>query len=189
MSKLSMIEHLSISFAVIPLYIAARYVFPNQEQGIALMIVGIAAFNVFYFGLYALEKLSEILSRPQDFRKWVVAVCGIIALLVIAFACNYLCLHHLDKASFSGISEGVTVRSGVDFLYFSIVTFATVGYGDIHAIGVGARCLVALEIITSFIFLVFILGQSYHIHASLTWKSSHNRPQSELPNCNSDEER
>lgn len=46
----------------------------------------------------------------------------------------------------------------LDFLYFSLVTFATVGYGDIYAKTTTARMLVSIEILESLLTLVIFVS-------------------------------
>ena len=51
-----------------------------------------------------------------------------------------------------------------DFIYFSITTFATVGYGDIIPVSSIAKILVTLEIFLSFLIIVFALANINKIH-------------------------
>jgi hypothetical protein len=46
----------------------------------------------------------------------------------------------------------------VDFIYFSAVTTATVGYGDIYPVSMLAKLLTVVQIGTSFILVVVVLG-------------------------------
>ena len=45
-----------------------------------------------------------------------------------------------------------------DFFYFSVVTFATIGYGDIVPIAAEAKLLVLFEIASSFIMITFVIA-------------------------------
>lgn len=64
----------------------------------------------------------------------------------------YTVLHRLDATSFSGRVEGP-----VDCFYFSVVTFATVGYGDIYPVTPIARLLTLSEIFVSMGSLVLLV--------------------------------
>ncbi|MDI3406025.1 potassium channel family protein [Streptomyces cavernicola] len=65
---------------------------------------------------------------------------------VLVFAGAYYVL-----ASEPGGFDGLRTR--VDALYFTLVTLATIGYGDITATGQSARVLTILQILYTFVFL------------------------------------
>jgi hypothetical protein len=70
-----------------------------------------------------------------------------VAVVVFAFA------YYVIATNETGEFEGLGTR--VDALYFSTATAATVGYGDVHPIGQGARVLVTVHMLFN---LVFIAG-------------------------------
>lgn len=79
----------------------------------------------------------------------VVRIQGLLLLLeivVVAFATAYYML-----AQSTDQMAGISTR--LDSLYFTIVTMATVGYGDIHAVGQFARGLVTVQIVFNLIFV------------------------------------
>jgi voltage-gated potassium channel len=79
-----------------------------------------------------------------------VRIQGLLLLLeivIVAFATAYYML----AESTSGQMAGLDTR--LDSLYFTIVTMATVGYGDIHAAGQFARGLVTAQIVFNLIFV------------------------------------
>ena len=79
----------------------------------------------------------------------VVRIQGLLLLLeivVVAFATAYFML-----ARSTDQMDGISTR--LDSLYFTIVTMATVGYGDIHAVGQFARGLVTVQIVFNLIFV------------------------------------
>ncbi len=79
----------------------------------------------------------------------IVRIQGLLLLLeivVVAFATAYYML-----AQSTDQMDGISTR--LDSLYFTIVTMATVGYGDIHAAGQFARGLVTVQIVFNLIFV------------------------------------
>lgn len=60
----------------------------------------------------------------------------VLVVIVLFFSVVYLEM----AAQFSGLS------TKTDALYFTMVTIGTVGYGDIHAVGQGARVMVSIQI-------------------------------------------
>jgi len=47
----------------------------------------------------------------------------------------------------------VGIRTRTDALYFTVVTMATVGYGDAHPVGQVAKAVVALTIVFNLVFI------------------------------------
>ena len=70
-------------------------------------------------------------------------------LAVVVFAFAYYVIATNDPGQFAGLG------TRIDALYFSMATAATVGYGDVHAIGQVARALVTFHMLFN---LVFIAG-------------------------------
>ncbi|MEU8513326.1 potassium channel family protein [Kitasatospora sp. NPDC048722] len=75
----------------------------------------------------------------------------LIVLTMTIFAAAYYVLGS-HKPEFAGL------ETRLDSLYFTIVTMATVGYGDITATGQAARLVVILQIAYNFVFLAAAAG-------------------------------
>jgi voltage-gated potassium channel len=79
-----------------------------------------------------------------------VRIQGLLLLLeivVVAFATAYYMLAESTHDQMAGVD------TRLDSLYFTLVTMATVGYGDIHAVGQFARGLVSVQIVFNLIFV------------------------------------
>lgn len=72
--------------------------------------------------------------------RWSVWTIGTILLFGIIFSLFPWILHH---------PEGVTHRS--DGLYFSIITFTTLGYGDVYPANALAKALVSVEVVLGYL--------------------------------------
>ena len=72
---------------------------------------------------------------------------------VYGFTVAYSFVFTLDTHSFNQ-----TNLSMFDFFYFSVVTMATVGYGDITPASFSAKVLVISEIWFSYMYSVFVLA-------------------------------
>ncbi|MFP3989644.1 potassium channel family protein [Streptomyces sp. E11-3] len=70
----------------------------------------------------------------------------LMCLTILVFSAGYFSLSE-QPGEFSGL------RTRVDALYFTVVTLATVGYGDITPHGQTARLVTILQILYSFVFL------------------------------------
>lgn len=90
---------------------------------------------------------------------------------IILFTCAFACIHFAIWTMNS--SEYSNLNGWQDAMYFSVVTIATVGYGDIAPLGHLARWIAAIEIAGGFTMLVLALN------ASLTaWIHHHQFPKS-----------
>jgi hypothetical protein len=75
--------------------------------------------------------------------------------LGIAFSFVYRTIEHFDPGSFSGAGP----MDGAALAYFSFVTLATLGYGDIVPTTQLARNLAVLETIIGQVFLVVVVAR------------------------------
>ncbi|MEU3570940.1 ion channel [Kitasatospora sp. NPDC036755] len=84
-------------------------------------------------------------------RRPVVWLAFLIFLALTIFAATYYVLGS-RKTEFAGL------ETRLDALYFTVVTMATVGYGDITPAGQTARLVVVLQIGYNFVFLAAAAG-------------------------------
>ncbi|UKJ63861.1 two pore domain potassium channel family protein [Cellulosimicrobium cellulans] len=109
---------------------------PTEE---APEVVQLVAFGV---GLALLCALFVVQVRRQ-LRAWatpsvrVQSVMGLLLPIVTFFALAY----YLMADQFVGI------ENRTDALYFAVVTLGTVGYGDVHPVGEGARIVTMIQIV------------------------------------------
>ncbi|MEQ8683302.1 MAG: ion channel [Cyclobacteriaceae bacterium] len=88
--------------------------------------------------------------------------------MVISFAVDYYCLMSCMPHSFL-LTQDVNnpIVMGFDFFYFSVVTFATIGYGDIVPMTIEAKLLVLFEILSSFIMITFVVSSVGRINRTI----------------------
>ncbi|WP_346010563.1 potassium channel family protein [Streptomyces sp. SID5910] len=92
-----------------------------------------------------LRQIRHVLTGRPDTHPGVV-IPLLILLSVHVFAATYYTLAK-QPGEFTGL------RTRVDSMYFTVVTLATVGYGDITPQGQTARIVAILQILYSFVFL------------------------------------
>lgn len=99
-------------------------------------------------------------------------VLGLLALsfatIILGFANLYSELVRQDPANFGGLEAGFLA------IYFSFVTFSTVGYGDIYPVSMAARLAVVGEIFMAMFFSLVVIS------STLSWTIAHKRQQQEL---------
>ncbi|WTW98121.1 potassium channel family protein [Streptomycetaceae bacterium NBC_01309] len=127
------------------LVVVAYYVLPDDTNDSSFLIRAVV------FGLCVLGLAGLILFLiTRDSRSSLPARAeGLLLTVVVSlvfFATVYYRMAH-DDGQFSGL---VTRTDG---LYFTLVTTATVGYGDITAVGQAARIAVMVNIVFNLVFL------------------------------------
>jgi hypothetical protein len=91
--------------------------------------------------------LWQILNADLPELRAVQSLASVVPLFLIIFAATYVTMSNLSPTSFT---EHLDHTGG---LYFVIVTFATVGFGDIAPKSDGARLLVSGQILCDLVFL------------------------------------
>jgi hypothetical protein len=82
-------------------------------------------------------------------------------LLAVCFSFSYALIEYVHPGSFTmtlGGAEGAQPRS-VSFLYFSVVTLTTVGFGDIAAVHPVARSLVMVEALVGTLYPAILIAR------------------------------
>jgi hypothetical protein len=102
---------------------------------------------------------EELVGRISRILVPVVAFLAMYAMLVIVFACLYRIAEGLSVVPlFAGTQGPVNLRFP-DALYFSLVTQATVGYGDVTPHDDGIRLLASVQVVAGQVLLLFGFGE------------------------------
>jgi hypothetical protein len=106
---------------------------------------------IIFIGLFLsliLKELKLLLFHGKIKRKAVLLIIINFILMINSFAFVYSSLGIINNAV-----EGTPVVYSYDLcLYYSIVTFTTLGYGDFYPTGIG-RAVAAIEALTGFVVL------------------------------------
>lgn len=118
----------------------------HDEIYLSFLLIGIILGVI----LGMVPKSNKILKNKNE--HWFMHAIVMYFLLVIyAFASLFYCIEIVFPGSFTGYTEWTNFFSGmVEFLYFSVVTFATVGFGDIQPVSTMAKMAVCAEILVMF---------------------------------------
>ncbi|MBI3233375.1 MAG: hypothetical protein HYZ42_04935 [Bacteroidetes bacterium] len=126
------------------------------EQPLVYVIFTVALIRV----IWTLTSISARLRKNMfaGFNQFLKNSISGIILNIFGFAVDYTILYFFVSHSFNVNTIGNKIENVFStFFYFSTVTFATVGYGDIFPTRLVTRSIVTLEIITSFVLIVIIL--------------------------------
>lgn len=113
-----------------------------------------------------LKQLSQLMKICHSLERllWVFGLILIIS--IFSFATDYTCLFQFSQTTFEGVPDysNSYIYNLYHFFYFSVITFSTVGYGDITPVSEIAKFVVMLEIFLSFFLIVFALANIKKIH-------------------------
>lgn len=84
---------------------------------------------------------------------WKSAFLTIMLFIIVLSLMSYCCLMHNANA-FDGVKYGIT-----DIFYYTAITFATVGYGDIVPVSLSAKAISVLTVITSILCITVLLSE------------------------------
>jgi hypothetical protein len=125
------------AMAVIALMVAA------SVRGVVLLLTDMALLT------------EELAQRAARMLVPVVAFLAMYAMLVVVFACLYRIAQGLSLHPLFHGPQGPVPLPFPDALYFSLVTQATVGYGDVTPHDDGIRLLASLQVVLGQVLLLF----------------------------------
>jgi voltage-gated potassium channel len=133
------------------------------EQGHALMasmavialFVGIAARDLVVLLIDVATVFENVAERANRLMMPMVAFLTYYALVTLVFACLYRVVEMVTAHGQFRVHGEVRALSFAEALYFSVITMATVGYGDIVPEGAPVRALSAAEVVVGVLLLLF----------------------------------
>ncbi|MFJ7592253.1 potassium channel family protein [Streptomyces sp. NPDC097617] len=141
-----LLGHLLRSVLSVALLTGLYYVAP-LEGGFGINTVLTLVLGLLIFGLLTAWQIAAV-SRAQFPRmRALEALATGVPLFLVLFSATYYLLAAQDPTSFS---EPLT---RTDALYFTITTFATVGFGDIVPTSEGSRVLVTFQMVADLILI------------------------------------
>lgn len=97
----------------------------------------------------------------NELGQWFIVMFSLsLTQVILVFSTWYQLLSTIDPAAFS------QALGTIDSLYFSLITFLTIGYGDIVPVSPLARSLVIVESVLTFYTLVIVINGMISIHFS-----------------------
>jgi hypothetical protein len=121
-----------------------RYLMQGASLAFCLRAVHYSSREVFLAGAVDLNKITG-------------SVC-IYLLLVVSWAILYDFLELLTPGSFTGLSIGVGVSRFDEFVYFSLVTITTLGYGDTSPTNLVAGFFAGMEALVGVFYIAILVA-------------------------------
>ncbi|MEM6376399.1 MAG: ion channel [Pseudomonadota bacterium] len=156
----------------------------SLDDVVSVEVAEIVAFFIFmcigavvasHYAFLSLKSLSYgLFSAPSDVR--LAYAVEALASLCLMFAMVHYCVsalsgpdayHGVSAPSFAllgayygnEINELPTWDTVFGFVYFSVVTFTTVGYGDIHPVSLVARLVSTIQMVIGFAIIVLVISR------------------------------
>lgn len=148
------------------LYIILMSIIEHSSFPFPVIILVLALCKTILISVNILKQLSKMIKICHSLERllWVFGL--LIGISILSFATDYTCLYQFEPSTFEGIPaySNAYIYNLYHFIYFSVITFSTVGYGDIAPVSEVARFVVMLEIFLSFFIIVFTLANIKKIH-------------------------
>jgi len=122
---------------------------------------------------YFEELKNEVInfSKTNLLQKFLGRFFSTFMFLILGYAFIYYGLHKIIGSSFVSTAEQnglATFGSIADFIYYSAITIATVGYGDIYPVHIVARVFVLTEVLYGALLVIFLISSFTAISIPLT---------------------
>ena len=138
------------SLAMLAMVLVIYYAFPVGElpstAGAVLSVVGLVV-GVVVLGRLVLDQVRLQLRSDGDEGVQVQSLLVLVYATILLFSLGYAALAQATDDQFVGM------ETKTDALYFTMSTLATVGFGDVHAVGQLARGLVTAQIVFNLVFV------------------------------------
>ncbi|WP_083645696.1 ion channel [Christiangramia flava] len=132
------------------------YLVPKLEVAIAeIILICLTITKIGFIIALAFNQLMKIIGQSHILIHVLTLFGYLIALIVISFSVDYGALYLIEPSHFKYGGNPANTLSFFDMFYFSLITFSSVGYGDIVPISIIAKTLVILEVTVRFFVLVF----------------------------------
>jgi voltage-gated potassium channel len=132
------------SVAMLAAFVVIYYALPVGElpsdAAIAVISFGGLLAGVVVLTLLAMAQIRHQIEAGHRPDVRIQSLLAIIYLAIALFASGYYALATSTADQMSGL------ETKTDALYFTMTTMATVGYGDVHALGQAARAIVIVHI-------------------------------------------
>lgn len=110
-----------------------------------------------FYLLLSATLFRRVTSERPVTRELLYGLCALYLQIALAFAFSFHVVGGLVPDAFSGPTGPLRLD---DFVYYSLATLTTVGYGDIHAIAPAARLLAGTEAVVGVMFIALAVARS-----------------------------
>ena len=133
-----------------------------------VLVVGLAFVKTIFIVRLTFLQLSKIIGESHQLTHVLTLFAVLIILIILSFSADYLALYGLNSENFKSATSinGSFLLEFFEFTYFSLITFSSVGFGDIVPLTISGKLLVIMEVFLSFLVLVFGIANINRIHVN-----------------------
>ncbi|WP_416441680.1 ion channel [Leeuwenhoekiella sp. A16] len=141
-------------FAILSLWLLPQF---RDSKWLSRSILIFAFIKTFFIIRLSFNQLMKIIGQSHLLSHILILFGLLITLIIFSFALDFTSLQFFDAKNFKVSSEkGMSdFKIFYEHLYFSTITFSSIGYGDIVPTSVLSKALVMLEVGLRFFVLVF----------------------------------
>jgi hypothetical protein len=145
------------------------WIYENSDSSfLPFLIVALALIKTVFIVRLTFIQLSKIIGESHQLTHVLTLFGVLIVLIVLSFSADYLALYVLSSESFkiATVLNGSSFLQFFEFTYFSLITFSSVGFGDIVPLTISGKLLVMMEVFLSFLVLIFGIANINRIHVN-----------------------
>ena len=133
------------------------------------LIFGLVIFKSVFFFIESFQKILQATKNDVAYHKFLIFMAINIALIILSFGIDFLCLYQVEPHSFIGIPDNLNFsRRAFELIYFSVLNFSNFGFGDITPASILSKSIVTIEIVISFVTIIFILSDFVSLKESVS---------------------
>ena len=147
-------------------YIDSLEFLDSIETKIAILIIAFS--KSVYFVVQNYFKIKESIEKNVPYHRYLLFMAINIGLLIISFGVDFYSLYKVCPESFA-LSEmpDSSVYQLFEFLYYSTLNMTNFGFGTTIPVTTTAKAITSLEIILSFIAIIFVLSDFVSLRDSI----------------------
>ena len=126
--------------------------------------------GMLFYGYVAYVILAHVLRARVVVADTLYGAASAYLLLALVWALGYAVLDTYQPGAFAGADARLAWD---DFVYFSVVTLTTLGYGDIEPVTAEARSLVMLEVVVGVFYTTVVLARLVGLYIVQATTESH----------------
>ncbi len=132
------------------------------------LIVVLSAIKSAYYVFFSYKKILEASKKEVMYHDFMLFMMINISMVIFSFGVDYFCLNQVDPANFVGIEKHLNIPELIfETWYFSVLNFSFFGYGQIMPTTIPGKLIIIMEVIMSFVTLVFILSDFLSLKDSI----------------------
>jgi len=156
----------AVTLAVIQVVLTGVAVALNENSLAYVFTVGVGLATTAVLIVYSIYcVLRYVLQAIHITRDQIYAGICVYLMLGFAFGCVYYLINILAPGCFAVNSPKLAANSP-DLMYFSFVTLATLGYGDITPAAKAARALAELEALAGMLYMAVFMARLVSQHSA-----------------------